>query len=99
MGQKMLALLGLIFDLFKLIVVAALSIFFAFEIRLQLHPLLQNHLPLLFFIVSSLWLSLYWRVLAGIISLTISLLIAFYCFVPTYNSFHIESTGQILNKL
>lgn len=64
-------------------------------IRLLFQETLGDHLPLIFFIISSTILSLFYGARAGIISLSISVVLAYYFFTQPYHSFEIRDIPDI----
>lgn len=64
-------------------------------IRLLFQGALEDHLPLIFFIISSSILSFFYGTKAGIISLSISVLLAYYFFTHPYYSFEIRDISDI----
>ena len=65
------------------------------EIRLLFQEVLGEHLPLIFFIISSSILCVFYGTRAGIISLSISVLLAYYFFTQPYYSFEIRDISDI----
>jgi K+-sensing histidine kinase KdpD len=71
----------------------------AFFVRYELHPIMQAQLPVLFFIFSTIFISykLGWKpaVLSSILGITL----AYYFFIPPFNSFELPSNGDIINLI
>jgi K+-sensing histidine kinase KdpD len=69
---------------------ATLAVMAAFYIRLELHPVLQSSFPVLFFIVSTTIVSYKFGSGPALLTIVLSLPLAYYFFVPPFNSFEIE---------
>lgn len=74
--------------------ISASFIFFIFQIRLSLHPFLEDKFPLAFFIIGSMVIAIFFGIRIGLSMLTASLAIAYYYFIPPYYSFSIATTSQ-----
>ena len=62
------------------------SIFFAFSLRINLSPLLADRLPLVFFIINSLFITHFFGLVAGFSALIFGAVLSYYFFVPPYES-------------
>ena len=69
----------------------------AFFVRYELHPIMQTQLPVLFFIFSTIFISykLGWKPSA--FSSILALILAFFFFIPPFNSFDLPSNADLLN--
>jgi len=69
----------------------------AFFVRYELHPIMQNQLPVLFFIFSTIFISykLGWK--PSVFSSILALILAFFFFIPPFNSFDLPSNADLLN--
>ena len=65
-------------------------------IRLLFQEVLGDHLPLIFFILSSSILSIFYGTRAGIASLSISVVLACYFFTQPYYSLEIRDISDII---
>ena len=63
--------------------------FLAFALRYILHPVLENHLPMLFFAVNSIVIAYYYGFWPSFLILLFSFPTGFFFFVKPYNSFNI----------
>ena len=59
----------------------------AFAIRYTLHPFLQGNLPMTFFILNTIVIALFYGYLASLFTILISIPLAFFFFVPPFDSF------------
>jgi K+-sensing histidine kinase KdpD len=64
-----------------------LGVVFAFYIRYLLHPFLQSEFPMLFFIANIIVIGMFFGYAASAFSALLSFPIAFYFFVPPFDSF------------
>ena len=69
----------------------------AFFVRHELHPLMQAQLPVLFFVFSTTLIAykLGWRPAA--FSSILGLALAYFFFIPPFNSFELPSTSDLVN--
>ena len=63
----------------------------AFAIRYTLHPFLQANLPMTFFILNTIIIALFYGYLPSVITILISIPLAFFFFVPPFDSFDIPT--------
>ena len=59
----------------------------AFAIRYTLHPFLQSNLPMTFFILNTIVIALFYGYLPSVLTIAISIPLAFFFFVPPFDSF------------
>ena len=59
----------------------------AFAIRYTLHPFLQSNLPMTFFILNTIVIALFYGYLPSVLTIVISIPLAFFFFVPPFDSF------------
>lgn len=69
---------------------AILAVVIAFYIRLGLQPVLQASFPVLFFIISTTIVSYKFGFGPALLTIVLSLPLAYYFFIPPFNSFEIE---------
>lgn len=69
---------------------AILAVAIAFYVRLGFHPLLQSSFPVLFFIISTTIISYRFGIGPALLTIILSLPLAYYFFIPPFNSFEIE---------
>jgi K+-sensing histidine kinase KdpD len=69
---------------------AIIAVLIAFYIRLELQPFLQSSFPVLFFIISTTLVSYKFGSGPALLSIVLSLPLAYYFFIPPFNSFEIE---------
>jgi K+-sensing histidine kinase KdpD len=63
------------------------GVFIAFAIRYTLHPFLQSNLPMTFFILNTIVIALFYGYLPSVLTIAISIPLAFFFFVPPFDSF------------
>ena len=66
---------------------AVFGVFVAFSIRYTLHTFLQGSIPMTFFIINTILVALYYGYLPSIVTILISIPLAFFFFVPPFDSF------------
>ncbi|QWE03628.1 DUF4118 domain-containing protein [Polynucleobacter sp. JS-JIR-II-50] len=59
----------------------------AFAIRYTLHPFLQSNLPMTVFILNTIVIALFYGYLPSVLTIAISIPLAFFFFVPPFDSF------------
>jgi len=71
----------------------------AFFVRYQLHPLMEAQLPVLFFLLNSTLIAykLGWRPAA--LSAILGITLAYYFFIPPYDSFELPTAVDVLNLM
>ena len=71
----------------------------AFFVRYELHPIMNSQLPILFFILNTTLIAyrLGWR--PASISAALGLVLAYYFFIPPFNSFELPTALDMLNLL
>ena len=67
------------------------GVFIAFAIRFTLHPFLQSNLPMTVFILNTILIALFYGYLPSILTIAISIPLAFFFFVPPFDSFDIPT--------
>ena len=68
-------------------VYAIIGVFVAFCIRYSLHSFLQGNLPMTFFILNTIVIALFFGYGASILTIFLSIPLAFFFFVPPFDSF------------
>lgn len=63
------------------------GVFIAFAIRYTLHPFLQSNLPMTVFILNTIVIALFYGYLPSVLTIAISIPLAFFFFVPPFDSF------------
>jgi K+-sensing histidine kinase KdpD len=66
---------------------AIFGVFVAFSIRYTLHGFLQGNIPMTFFILNTIIISLFFGYLPSILTIILSIPLAFFFFVPPFDSF------------
>jgi K+-sensing histidine kinase KdpD len=66
---------------------ALIGVFIAFCVRYSLHSFLQGNLPLTFFILNTIIISLFYGYIPSLLTIALSIPLAFYFFVPPFDSF------------
>lgn len=66
---------------------AILGVFLAFCVRFSLHTFLQGNLPMTIFIVNTIIIALIYGFGPSILTIILSIPLAFYFFVPPFNSY------------
>jgi len=66
---------------------AVFGVFIAFSIRYSLHGFLQGNLPMTFFILNTILIALVYGYIPSILTILISIPLAFFFFVPPFDSF------------
>jgi len=71
----------------------------AFFVRYELHPTMQNQLPVLFFIYNTILIAykLGWKPAA--LSSILGIILAYYFFIPPFNSFELPSSADLVNLI
>ena len=69
----------------------------AFFIRYQFHPFLQNNFPILFFLFNTLLIAFKFGYRPAIFSAILGVALAYYFFIPPYNSFDLDNPQDFLN--
>lgn len=62
-----------------------------FFLRYQLHPILQSSFPVIFFIFNTIFISFRFGLGPAIFTVILSIPLAYYFFIPPYESFDIDS--------
>lgn len=70
---------------------AVLGVFISFCIRYSLQDFLQDGMPLTFFIVNTILISLFYGMWPGLLSVILAAPIAFFFFVPPFNSYELPT--------
>lgn len=70
---------------------AVFGVFVAFSIRFSLHIFLQGNLPMTFFILNTILIALFYGFLPSLITITLSIPLAFFFFVPPFDSFDVPT--------
>ena len=78
---------------------ALLGTLIAFLLRYLLHPLLENQFPTLFFLFNTIFISYKFGWKPALMSAILGVIIAFYFFIPPYNSFELPTKKDGLNLL
>jgi K+-sensing histidine kinase KdpD len=66
---------------------AVIGVFIAFCIRYSMHAFLQGNLPMTFFIINTIIISLFYGYVPSLWTIVLSVPLAFYFFVPPFDSF------------
>lgn len=66
---------------------ALFGVFVAFCIRFSLHGFLQGNIPMTFFILNTIVIALFYGYLPSLLTILLSVPLAFYFFVPPFDSF------------
>ena len=66
---------------------AVAGVFVAFAIRYSMHTFLQSSLPMTFFILNTIVISLFFGYLPSLLTILLSIPLAFFFFVPPFDSF------------
>ena len=66
---------------------AVFGVFVAFSIRFSLHGFLQGSIPMTFFIMNTIVIALFYGYLPSLLTVAISVPLAFFFFVPPFDSF------------
>jgi K+-sensing histidine kinase KdpD len=66
---------------------ALFGFFVALFLRLSLHPVLEDHMSMLFFAINSILIAYFYGFLPSMFILTLSFPVSFYFFLKPYNSF------------
>lgn len=66
---------------------AILGVFVAFCIRFSLHSFLQGNIPMTFFIMNTIVIALFFGYLPSLLTIALSIPLAFFFFVPPFDSF------------
>ena len=66
---------------------ALFGVFVAFCIRFSLHGFLQGNIPMTFFILNTIIIALFYGYLPSLLTIVMSIPLAFFFFVPPFDSF------------
>lgn len=66
---------------------AVFGVFVAFCIRFSLHGFLQGNIPMTFFIMNTIVIALFYGYLPSLLTILLSVPLAFFFFVPPFDSF------------
>ncbi|QKM64683.1 hypothetical protein DCO17_05200 [Polynucleobacter tropicus] len=66
---------------------ALFGVFVAFCIRFSLHGFLQGNIPMTFFIMNTIVIALFYGYLPSLLTILLSIPLAFFFFVPPFDSF------------
>jgi K+-sensing histidine kinase KdpD len=66
---------------------AIFGVFVAFSIRSSLHGFLQGNIPMTFFIMNTILIALFYGYLPSLLTIVLSVPLAFFFFVPPFGSF------------
>jgi len=66
---------------------AVFGVFVAFSIRFSLHAFLQGNIPMTFFILNTILIALFYGYLPSLLTIVLSVPLAFFFFVPPFDSF------------
>ncbi|QWD61673.1 DUF4118 domain-containing protein [Polynucleobacter sp. MWH-UH25E] len=66
---------------------AIFGVFVAFCIRFSLHGFLQGNIPMTFFILNTIVIALFYGYLPSVLTIALSVPLAFFFFVPPFDSF------------
>lgn len=66
---------------------AIFGVFVAFSIRYTLHGFLQGNIPMTFFILNTIVIALFYGYVPSILTIILSIPLAFFFFVPPFDSF------------
>jgi len=66
---------------------AVFGVFVAFSIRYSLHTFLQGNIPMTFFILNTIVIALFFGFIPSILTIVLSIPLAFFFFVPPFDSF------------
>ena len=76
---------------------ALLGTLTAFFIRYQFHPLMQSQFPILFFLFNTTLIAYKFGWKPASMSAIIGMILAYYFFIPPFNSFELPTLLDILN--
>jgi K+-sensing histidine kinase KdpD len=66
---------------------AVFGVFVAFSIRFSMHDFLQGNIPMTFFIMNTILIALFYGYLPSLLTIVLSVPLAFFFFVPPFDSF------------
>jgi K+-sensing histidine kinase KdpD len=66
---------------------AVFGVLVAFSIRFSLHGFLQGNIPMTFFIMNTILIALFYGYLPSLLTIALSVPLAFFFFVPPFDSF------------
>lgn len=69
----------------------------AFFVRYELHPIMQSQFPVLFFLFNTTLIAYKLGFKPASISAFIGILLAYYFFIPPFNSFELPTTIDLIN--
>ncbi|QWD65030.1 DUF4118 domain-containing protein [Polynucleobacter sp. MWH-UH2A] len=70
---------------------AVFGVFVAFCIRFSLHGFLQANIPMTFFILNTIVIALFYGYVPSILTIVLSVPLAFFFFVPPFDSFDVPT--------
>jgi K+-sensing histidine kinase KdpD len=70
---------------------AMFGVFVAFSIRFSLHTFLQGNIPMTFFILNTILIALFFGYLPSLLTMVLSVPLAFFFFVPPFDSFDLPT--------
>ena len=70
---------------------AILGVFLSFCVRYTLHPFLAGNLPMTFFILNTIVIALIYGYKPSILTIALSIPLAFFFFVPPFNSYNLPT--------
>ena len=71
---------------------AIFGVFVAFSIRYSLHDFLQGNIPMTFFILNTIIIALFYGFIPSLLTIFLSVPIAFFFFVPPFDSYDMPTT-------
>jgi len=81
---------------YKAYLIAVLGVGVAWFIRLQLHPVLQSNLPIIFFIINTIFIAYKFGFRPAILTVLISIPLGYFFFIPPFNSFELNDPMDML---
>jgi K+-sensing histidine kinase KdpD len=74
---------------------AVFGVFVAFSIRYSLHGFLQGNIPMTFFILNTIVIALFYGYVPSLLTIALSIPLAFFFFVPPFDSFDMPTPQDI----
>lgn len=79
----------------KAYICAVFGVFVAFCIRYSLHDFLQGNIPMTFFIMNTIVVALFFGYLPSLLTILLSVPLAFFYFVPPFDSFDMPTPQDL----
>lgn len=84
---------------YKAYLIAFLGVGVAWFIRYELHPYLQSSLPIIFFILNTIFIAYKFGFKPAFLTIVLSIPLGYYFFVPPFNSFEVNDPIDMLTIL